>query len=219
MVLFIFWENTLTEDVLVTQRFSTAGTLVLMNCVGYDTSPFHERYIIQINSSLRKIKVEILTYEWKSCMKGLQSNIGLDVNSAFPQQFVHSAHSVYSSNRLCSLWWDRLSHYVQFAFTLVFKGFRETVLPLPLLIIQPLHSLVKHTALKMFHWRLKTFYDIQQFCLQHDVSFRKQSLKWFLYVEISSSNSLRLFSYYTREWKQAGSHVLCSSSSFEMTQS
>ena len=99
----IFGENILTEDVLVTQRFSTVGTLVLTNCVGYDRSPFHEHYIIQINSSLRKVKVEILTHDWKSCMEGLQCYVGLDVNSAFPQQIVHSAHSVYSSNRLCSL--------------------------------------------------------------------------------------------------------------------
>jgi len=33
------------------------------------------------------------------------------------------------------------------------------------------------------------------------------------YVEIGSSNSLRLFSYFTCEWKQKGSHDLCSSSS------
>ena len=153
MVLFIFWQNILTEDVLVTQRSSTAGILVSTNCVAYDRSPFHERYITQINSSLRKVKVEILTYDWKSCMEGLQWNVGLDVNSAFCEQTVQSAHSIYSSNRLCSLWWDKLSHYIQFAFTLVFKGFREIVLPLLLLIIQPLHSLVKDTALKMFHMK------------------------------------------------------------------
>ena len=62
-----------------------------------------ERYITQINSSLREVEVEILTFDWKSCMKGLLCNVGLDANSAFSQQIVHSAHSVYSSNRLCSL--------------------------------------------------------------------------------------------------------------------
>jgi hypothetical protein len=68
MVLFMF----LTEDVLVAQRSSTAGILVLTNCLGYDRSTFHERSITQINSSLRKVEVEILTYDWKSCMEGLQ---------------------------------------------------------------------------------------------------------------------------------------------------
>jgi hypothetical protein len=99
MVLFMI----LTEDVPVAQRSSSSGILVLTNCVGYDRSPFHGRYITQINSSIRKVEVEILTYYWKSCMEGLQCNVGLDVSSAFPQQIVHSVHSVYSSNRLCSL--------------------------------------------------------------------------------------------------------------------
>jgi len=102
----------LTEDALVTQRSSPAGILVSTNCVGYDRSQFHERYITQVNSSLRKVKVEVLTYDWKSCMEGLQWNVGLDVNSAFSEQTVHSAHSIYSSNRLCSLWWDKVSHYI-----------------------------------------------------------------------------------------------------------
>jgi len=48
-----------------------------------------------------------------------------------------------------------------------------------------------------------------------NTTFLTENTAWnkFFYLEISSSNSLRLFEYFTCEWKQKGPHVLCSSSS------
>jgi hypothetical protein len=74
-------------------------------------------------------------------MEGLKRNLGLGANSAFRQQIVHSSHRVYSN------------YIIPTHFSL--QRIQEDLLPLPLLIVKPLRSLDKDTALKMFH--IKTY--------------------------------------------------------------